>query len=118
MRPAGALALHEGRSLQKGPSTNTIIHFWRPRVRAVVSPWLTSLSKVASSSVCALSAMPAEARATPQEGGMTHIAAPAPASRPNMKTTTPMVIFAGQLGHSGSRGGAILSRAELVTGFV
>jgi hypothetical protein len=46
---------------------------------------------------------------------MTHIATPAPASMPNMKTTTPMVIFAGRLGHSGSRGGAILLGAELVT---
>ena len=60
----------------------------------------------------------AEVRATSQGGGMTHIATPAPASMPNMKTTTPMVILAGRLGHSGSRGGAILSRADLVTGFV
>ena len=37
-------ASHEGRSLQKGPSTNTNIHFWRSQVRPVVSPWLTSLS--------------------------------------------------------------------------
>ena len=34
-------ASHEGRSLQKGPSTNTNIHFWRSQVRPVVSPWLT-----------------------------------------------------------------------------
>jgi hypothetical protein len=68
--------------------------------------------------VRSLNAMPVEARATSQEGGMTHIATPAPASRPNMKTTTPMVTFAGRLGHSGSRGGAILSGAELVTAFV
>ena len=49
---------------------------------------------------------------TPQEGGMTHIATPAPASMPKMKTTTPVVIFAVRLGHSGSRGGAILLGAE------
>jgi hypothetical protein len=49
---------------------------------------------------------------------MTHIATLAPASMPNMKTTTPMVIFAGRPGHSRSRGGAILLGAELVTGFV
>jgi hypothetical protein len=114
-------ASHEGRSLQKGPSTDTIIHFWQPHVRAVVSPWLASLSgspRLPSSSVRSLNAMPAEARATSQEGGMTHIATPAPASMPNMKTTTPMVIFACRLGHSGSRGRAILLGAELVTGFV
>jgi hypothetical protein len=57
--------------------------------------------------------MPAEARATSQEGGMTHIATPVPASMPTMKTTTPMVIFADRLGHSGLRGGAILLGAEL-----
>ena len=39
-------ASHEGRSLQKGPSTNTIIHFWQPHVRAVVSPWPTSLVRI------------------------------------------------------------------------
>jgi hypothetical protein len=38
---------------------------------------------------------------------MTHIATPAPASTPSMKTTTPMVIFAGRLGHSRSSGGAM-----------
>ena len=114
-------ASHEGRSLQKGPSTNTIIHFWRPHVRAVVSPWLTSLSgspRLPSSSVRSLNAIPADAHATSQEGGMTHIATPAPASMPNMKTTTPMVIFAGRPGHSGSRGGAILLGAGFVTGSV
>jgi hypothetical protein len=65
-----------------------------------------------------LKTMPAKAHAKSQEGGMTHIATPAPASMPNMKTTTPMVIFAVRLGHSGSRGGAILLGAELVTGLV
>jgi hypothetical protein len=107
--------------LQKGPSTNTIVHFWQPHVRAVVSPWLTSLSEspqLPSSSVRSLNAVPAEVRAASQEGGMTHIATPAPARMPNMKTTTPMVIFAVRPGHSGSRGGAILLGAELVTGFV
>jgi hypothetical protein len=33
---------------------------------------------------------------------------------PNMKTTTPMVIFAVRPGHSGSRGGAILLGASLL----
>ena len=92
-------ASHEGRSLQKGPSTNTIIiHFWQPHVQAVVSSWLTSLSgspRLPSSSVRSLNAMPAEARATSQEGGMTHIATPAPASMPTMKTTMPIDVFAG-----------------------
>src|ERR1700722_1945430 len=39
---------------------------------------------------------------TYQEGGMTHIARPASERMPNTKTTTPMVIFAGRLGHSTS----------------
>jgi hypothetical protein len=60
-----------------------------------------------SSSVRSLNMMPAEAPATSQEGGMTHIATPAPASVPNMKTAMPMVIFASRLGYPGSRGGAI-----------
>ena len=33
---------------------------------------------------------------------MTHIARPAPERMPNTNTTTPMVIFAGRLGHSTS----------------
>ena len=64
-------ASHEGRSLQKGPSTNTIIHFGSLDVRAVDLPWLTSLSgspRVLSSSMRPLNALPAEPRATSQEG--------------------------------------------------
>ena len=67
----GFSASHEGRSLQKGPSTNTIIHFGSLDVRAADLPWLTSLSgspRVLSSSMCPLDALPAEPRATSQEG--------------------------------------------------
>jgi hypothetical protein len=40
-----------------------------------------------------------------QTGGMTHIAMAAPMSRPNMKTTIPIAVFADWLGHSRPRGG-------------
>jgi hypothetical protein len=46
---------------------------------------------------------------------MTHIARPAPERMPNTKTTTPMVIFAGRLGHSTSVSYSTVSIGSLLS---
>ena len=104
MRPVGALALHT----RVGPCR-------RDRARTPSSIFFLAASRLGRGFIFFVAVLVGAlverdaggSAGHSQEGGMTHIATPAPASMPNMKTTRPMVIFAGRPGHSGSRGGAV-----------
>jgi hypothetical protein len=121
MRPVRALALHSGSVLAEGTEHehhHPFLAASRSGGDFTVADFLVRITTVAVL-VGALVERGAGGSARHVSGRRhDHIATPAPASMPNMKTTTPTVIFAVRPGHSGSRGGAILLGAEFVTGLV